>query len=222
MRADLDDAAGGARGVHHRAALHHGVSDGLFHVNVGAGFDGGDHRQRVPVVGRADDDDLGLGGGEEFAVILKKFRRIAGTGRDVFEGGFVLAGIDVAEGDDFAGAARHGFAEDIVAPPTAADERGAEPGAAGFGLGAEGKRKRGEGSRGGGGVEEGAAVHFFWGEAGRIFLTTNGREWTRIGVSSNSCSFASIHGFFKCGARDRSRGVGRRWISQSRLFGILG
>jgi hypothetical protein len=41
-------------------SFHDRVAEGLFNVNVGAGFDGGDHRQRVPMIGRADDGDIGL------------------------------------------------------------------------------------------------------------------------------------------------------------------
>jgi hypothetical protein len=79
------------------------------------------------------------------------------------------------------------FAEDVVAPPTAADEHGAEPRAAGFGLRAEGKRNRREGSRGGGGLEKRAAVHF-WGGGENIF----NHEWTRMDTNRSQFEFVFL------------------------------
>ena len=58
LRADLHDALVLAGGGEHRLALDHVHADRLLHVDVGPGLDGGDHRQGVPVVGRADQDDV--------------------------------------------------------------------------------------------------------------------------------------------------------------------
>ena len=58
LRADLHDAAVLAGGGEHRLALDHVHADRLLHVDVGPGLDGGDHGQRVPVVGRGDEDDV--------------------------------------------------------------------------------------------------------------------------------------------------------------------
>ena len=127
------------------------------------------------MVGRADDGDVGLGRGEALPIILEEFRRGADAGGAVFHRRLKLARVDVAEADEFAGAAGEGFAEDVVAPPAAADEDGAEFFRAGFVLGADGERERGERRGGGGGVEEGAAVHGGEGKRERSFLTANSR-----------------------------------------------
>ena len=157
--ADLDHPAGGARGVHHGAAFHDGVANGFFNVNVGAGFHGGDRRERVPVVGGADDRDIGLHCREALTIVLEAFRCAADAGRAVFHRRLKLPRIDVAQGDEFAVSAGEGFAEDIVAPPAAADEDGAKFLRAGFVGGADGKRERGERRGSGGTLEEGAAIH---------------------------------------------------------------
>ena len=44
--------------VDHRLAFDHVHADRLLHLDVGPGLDGRDHRQGVPVVGRADQDDV--------------------------------------------------------------------------------------------------------------------------------------------------------------------
>ena len=58
LRADLHDALVLARGGEHGLALDHVHADRLLHVDVGAGLDGRDHRQGVPVVGRGDQHDV--------------------------------------------------------------------------------------------------------------------------------------------------------------------
>ena len=58
LRADLHDALVLARRRDHRLALDDIDADRLLHLDVGAGLDGGDHRQRVPVVRRVDEDDV--------------------------------------------------------------------------------------------------------------------------------------------------------------------
>lgn len=129
--ADLHDASGRARGVEHRATLADRVADRFLDKDVGAGLDRRDHGQRVPMVGRGDDDDLRLLLREQLAVIAMLTGLVGGDLRDAFARGRDLAGIDVAEPDDLAGAAGDGLAEDVASPPAAADERGAEA-AAGF------------------------------------------------------------------------------------------
>ena len=60
VRADLDHAAGRPGRLDHRPAFADRVADRLLDVDVGPGLHRGDRLQRVPVVGRGDDDDLGL------------------------------------------------------------------------------------------------------------------------------------------------------------------
>ena len=91
MRADLHDAAGGARGVHHRAALEDGVADRLFHIDVGASLDGRDEGQGVPVVGRGDDGDLRFRALKQLTVVLEHAGLGAGALAYQPERGFELA-----------------------------------------------------------------------------------------------------------------------------------
>ena len=58
LRADLDDALMLARGVDHRAAFLDGDRGRLFDVDVLAGGAGHHGLQRVPVIGRAEDDGV--------------------------------------------------------------------------------------------------------------------------------------------------------------------
>jgi hypothetical protein len=55
-------------------------------------------------------------------VILEEPRRVARALLHALQGRGKLARIDVAEPDDLASAAGHGLAEDVAAPPTAADQ----------------------------------------------------------------------------------------------------
>jgi len=159
VRADLHDAAGGARGIHHRAAFHHGVTDRFLDVDVRTGFHGGNHRECVPVIGRADDRDLGLRLREQRAVVLIQLWRGARAAGAVFQREIELTGVDIAECDELARAAGHRLAQDVVAPPAAADERGAEFLRAGLVCGADRERERGERAGGGGALQEMAAIH---------------------------------------------------------------
>jgi hypothetical protein len=80
---------------------------------------------RVPVIGRGDDDDVGLFFFEEFAVIFVSLRRIAVPAVDLVSGNLKAVAVHVADGDDLAALGRGGFFQNIFAPPTATDERSA-------------------------------------------------------------------------------------------------
>ena len=56
----LHDAVVLARGFDHSAALDNGQRERLFAINVLPGLTGHDRRQRVPVIGRGDDDRVDL------------------------------------------------------------------------------------------------------------------------------------------------------------------
>ena len=102
LGADLHDPLVLARGGEHRLALDHVDADRLLHVDVGAGLDGGDHRQGVPVVGRGDQDDVEVLLLEHLAVVGVGPRRLLrGLARGDHLGGLgehLL--VDVAERDD--------------------------------------------------------------------------------------------------------------------------
>ncbi len=159
VEADLDKAAGFAGGAEHGFAFVDGVGDGFFNVDVGAGADGVDGGEGVPVVGSGDDGDVGTLFLEEFAVVAVT----AGLGvfpLGVFGGGFVdLSGVGVGEGDAGALAGGDGFAEDVGTPPARADEGG-------FELAAGGLREEGGGGEIG---EEMAAAHRHHSLAHRVY-----------------------------------------------------
>ena len=67
LRSHLHHALVLARGGDHGLAFDHIDADRLLHVDIGAGLDGGDHGQGVPVVGRGDQDDV--------EVLLREHRR---------------------------------------------------------------------------------------------------------------------------------------------------
>ena len=158
VRADLDDAVRVPRGAHHRLAFADGVRDRFFDVNVRARFHRRDRRQRVPVIGRGHDDDLRLFLREQFAVVAVASRRVTGNLGHVFGRGGELPVVDIAQPDDLALSARHGFAEDVAAPPAAADDRGAVFAPGFFGAGSL-DRKRRKRARGSGGLEKRTPVH---------------------------------------------------------------
>ena len=94
---------------------------GWFHEDVGACFEGIDGLRCVPVIGRGDDDHVGLF--EEFAVIFVSLRRIAVPAVDLIGRDFEAVALHVAERDDLAAPGRSGFLQDILTPPTATNER---------------------------------------------------------------------------------------------------
>src|SRR5690606_32084115 len=89
---------------------------------------------------------------EELAVVAVDFRAIASFLFNAFGSRSERALIDIADGDDAAGAAGHCFAENVVAPPACAHQRGAIR-ARGL-VGAEQRHCAEGGSGGGGGLKK--------------------------------------------------------------------
>jgi hypothetical protein len=98
------------------------------HIDIGPRLAGGDHRQTVPVVGRADEDDLRLGVGEELAVVAKQRRGVAGglPLGDESRGGLAHRGIDVTQPNDLHRRHLHEMEEVGLSIPAATDEPHAE------------------------------------------------------------------------------------------------
>jgi hypothetical protein len=94
-----------AGGGYHGFAFHHVHTDGLLHVHVGAGLQGVNGLQGVPVIRRADKDDVHFVFGQHFPVVsilLGRFfgfqaltDQCGGAGKQVF--------VYVAEGYYFYG-----------------------------------------------------------------------------------------------------------------------
>ena len=76
LGADLHDALVLARGGEDGFALEDIHADGLLQIDIRAGFNGGDGLQRVPMVGRADEDDIELVFLEHLAVVAVGARRL--------------------------------------------------------------------------------------------------------------------------------------------------
>src|SRR5688572_22741018 len=102
VRPYLHDTACGARGVHHRATFHYGVTNWLLNIHMSARLHCGDHGKCVPVVGRADDYDLGLRLREEFAIVFERLRRLPATLANFGQRELELPRIDIAETHDLA------------------------------------------------------------------------------------------------------------------------
>ena len=102
------------------------MGDGLFHVDVGTGFDGVDGGEGVPVVGGGDDANVGAFLREHLAVVAIAAGLVGGELGD-FGGGLVhLIGVRVDQGDGGAIAGGQRLAQDVHAPPAGADESGLE------------------------------------------------------------------------------------------------
>ena len=123
LRADLHHALVLAGRGEHRLAFEHVDADRLLQIDVGAGLDGGDGVQRVPVVGRADEHDV--------EVLLLEHLAVVGVGR----GGFWLRPLPgdldrlgehvlvrIAEGDDLDRRDLHEPPQVALAVPAGADQ----------------------------------------------------------------------------------------------------
>ena len=124
LRADLHHAAILAGGGHHRFAFEHVAADRLLAVDVGPGFDGRDHRQRMPMVGRADQHDVEILLLEHLAIVAicpRRFLRFLPV-RDQFDRAGQHLLIDVAQRDHFDRRDLNQPAQIALAIPTAADQ----------------------------------------------------------------------------------------------------
>ena len=162
VQADLHGAPGGARGGDHRAALVHRVTGGFFHEHMRAGFHGINALERVPMVGRRDDHHVGLFLRQQLAVIAIRLGLVAGQIGHLLGGDLERVAIDIRERDDFRAPAGHRFLENIFAPPTRADERGAQFFSR---LGGAHQRRGAEGEAGGGGGMQKLAAAGFHGSS---------------------------------------------------------
>src|SRR6266567_1242059 len=126
MQAHLDGAVGFTSGLDHRFALENRVADGLFDIDVSARVDGSDRYQRVPMVGRGDNGDLGPLALQELAEIFIASGLRATKLLDVRGGGVELVRVHIAHSDDLSSPRGHRRVQDVHAPPTRADERDPE------------------------------------------------------------------------------------------------
>ena len=159
LRADLDDALVLARGGDHRLTFDDVDTDRFLHVDVGAGFNGGDHCQGVPVIGRGNLDDVEIFFLEHLAVVgigARLLLRLLPRGRRCRHLGEHCP-IDVAQRDDFDWRDLNESEQVGFAVPAAADETDAQRFhvGEGFEVTAGGQRESGSGA----GVKELTTVH---------------------------------------------------------------
>jgi len=103
LRADLDHPLVPAGGGEHGLPLGHIDADRLLDIHIGAGLDGGDHRQGMPVIGRGDENDVQVLLFEHLAVIAVRARlllRCLASG-DEFGCALQHPPVHVADRDDF-------------------------------------------------------------------------------------------------------------------------
>ena len=107
LAADLEDAAGGLDSIGHGAAFGDGERSGLLQVDVFAGANGIDGDERVPVVGRADEDGVDVFVCKQVVIVgvacdaIVGLAELGGVGFvDELFAIFDTIGVEVANGDD--------------------------------------------------------------------------------------------------------------------------
>ncbi len=131
-----------ARGGEHGLAFADIDTDGFLHVDVGAGFDGGDHGESMPMIGRGDENDVEIFLLQHLAVICC---RCAASCRSAWRVAVISAAceqhlaIDVAEGDDFDGGDLKQTEEVGFAVPAGADDSDAPAAVVGIAGGGQGQ-----------------------------------------------------------------------------------
>ncbi len=76
LSAHLNHLAVLTGGCHHGFAFHHVDADGLLHVDVGTGFYGINRLKCVPMVGRANEDNVEFVLSQHFTVVAIKLRHL--------------------------------------------------------------------------------------------------------------------------------------------------
>ena len=122
VRADLHHTVGGARGVYHRASLHNRVANRLLHVDMCAGLHRGDGNERVPVVGRGDNDDFRFLLVEQLPVVAVEIRFVSGLLLHARDRRQKVASVHFAQPDDLRSSRTHRFTKNVHPPPTRADK----------------------------------------------------------------------------------------------------
>jgi hypothetical protein len=126
VQIDLNNAFAFARDAEHGPAFVHSVAGRLLDEDVRAGFHRGDGLQRMPVIRCGNQHDLGFLLFEQFAEIVVRFWRVAVQIVDLLRRDLARIAVDVAQSDHFDPSAGDSFLENILSPPAAANQRGAE------------------------------------------------------------------------------------------------
>ena len=159
LRAHLHHALMLSRGGQHGLAFDDVDTDGLLHVDIGPGLDGGDHGQGVPVIRRRDLDDVEVFLLEHLAIVVVEARLLFGA----LAGGDEIGGlgqhllVHVAERDDFDRCDLHQTQDVALTVPARADQT--DTARLLVGIGSSEPAAGGKSKSSGGGCEELAAVH---------------------------------------------------------------
>jgi hypothetical protein len=86
-----------------------------------AGAQGIDRMERVPMIRAGNNHDLWFDLLQEFAVIAECLRFVSAQIGDLIGGGFESVRINIAKSHNLATTGRHGFPQNVFAPPTGAD-----------------------------------------------------------------------------------------------------
>jgi hypothetical protein len=124
LRADLDNTLILSRGGQHRLAFDDINADGFLDIDINAAFDGGNHGQRMPMVRRADENDVEVLLRQHLAVIVIEARLLFGhlpRGDQIGRGGKHVA-IDIAKRNHFHRGDLDQAQQVALAVPSAANE----------------------------------------------------------------------------------------------------
>ena len=124
LRADLHDALVCTRRGQHRLPFGDVDADGLLHVDVGAALHGLDHRQRMPMIWRADEDDVEVLLPQHLAIVLVRTRPLPGrlTRRHEIRRLRHHGAVDITQRDDLDRGHLHKTQEIGLSIPARADE----------------------------------------------------------------------------------------------------
>ena len=124
LHADLDDPVVLARGRQHRLRFDDVDAHRLLHPHVHARLHGFDHRQRMPVIRRVDDDDVEVSLFEQGAIVAVDARLLLRglSGRDDFRGRRHHVAVDIAQRDHFDRRDLHEPQQIALAIPARADQ----------------------------------------------------------------------------------------------------
>src|SRR5205823_10290261 len=119
----LNYASAVARRVEHGFALIDRIAGWLFDINMRACLDRSNRLQRVPVIGRCDDDNLRLLLLQQIAIILVSLGLIPAEIIYLVRRDFERMAIHITQRDSLDAAALHRFFEDVLAPPARTNKR---------------------------------------------------------------------------------------------------
>ena len=124
LRVDLHNPAQAAGGVHHGLAFEEGVRDRLFAVDVRPGLHGGDGRQGMPVIRRADQHHIEVLRLEHVAEVMKQLRPLLLPAGNFVRGELKILLVHIAQRHHLGSSRIHEMPQVHHAVPAGANETG--------------------------------------------------------------------------------------------------